>query len=70
MGSWSKFHEEITGIGSGEVQVNDAEDPYPSMIYVEIDAGTILSDDARDYALMLLAAADEADGRNERAFGR
>lgn len=66
--TWDKHHDEITGIGSGEVQVDEAADPYPAMVYVEIPAGSILADDARSYALILLAAAEVADQRNDVYF--
>jgi hypothetical protein len=64
--NWGKQHEEVTGIGYGEVSVGSPDDPYPAMVTIEIEQGTILADDARSYALMLLAAAEVADQRNDQ----
>lgn len=67
---WSAQHDEVTGLyDGGEFDVNAPEDPYPAMVRIEIDAGTYLADDARAYALKLLAAAEVADAANEVVFG-
>jgi len=65
---WGRDHEDITGLHYGEVDICRAEPPYPSFVHMEIEPGSVLADDARAYALLLLAAAEAADAETDRAF--
>lgn len=58
---WSREHDSVTGIGYAEASVSAPEDPYPAMVYLEVESASVLPDDAREYALLLLAAAEVAD---------
>lgn len=62
---WGKVVEEIVGVGYLEVSVTPAADSYPAMVVCEVEPSTMLADDARNYALALLAAAEEADAQTE-----
>jgi hypothetical protein len=58
---WNRVRENLTGLGWVDVSVSAPEDPYPAMVTVEVETTSMLSDDAREYALLLLAAAEVAD---------
>lgn len=58
---WDRVVEDATGLHHIEVSVNPPEAPYPAMVAIEAEGGTVLADDARRYALALLAAAEVAD---------
>lgn len=61
MSIWEGFYEGTTGFHHVEVSVDAPEDPYPSFVSVEWESGSMLPDEARAYALLLLAAAEVAD---------
>jgi hypothetical protein len=58
---WHSYKDACTGTHCAEVWVSAPEGPYPPMVHLEIEAGPVLAPDAREYALMLLAAAEVAD---------
>lgn len=60
---WDRVVEDCTGLHFIEVSVNPASDPYPAMVQIEAEGGSVLAHDARRYALALLAAAEEADAQ-------
>lgn len=62
---WDRVVEDITGLHHIELSVRPAEAPYPAVVQIEAEGGTILSCDARTYALALLAAAEEADAQTD-----
>lgn len=64
---WGRVVEDSSRLHFIEVSVDQPEFPYPAMVQVEWEGGTILAHDARAYALALLAAAEIADQRNEAA---
>ncbi len=59
---------DATGMSTGYAQVGDADPPWPAMVELGVDDGTLLSDDARAFGLALIAAADRADEKNRIAF--
>ncbi|HYJ22989.1 MAG TPA: hypothetical protein VEW07_13315 [Solirubrobacterales bacterium] len=66
---WSRVIEDVLGFHHIELGVDPPGDPYPAMVQIEAEGGTVLAEDARAYALGLLAAAEEADAQNDAAFG-
>lgn len=71
MYQYQRDHLDVTRFLYGCVGVTEAEKPqpevlpWPVMVNLEIDAGTILADDARAFGLLLLAAAEIADQAND-----
>lgn len=61
---FSRVVEDATGMNHIELSVDRSEGNWPAMVQVEWEGGTILADDARRYALALLAAAEVADQAN------
>lgn len=55
---------DATGLFTGYVGTTQRDGSYPAMVSVEADDGTLLPDDARAYAWMILRAAYEADRLN------
>lgn len=66
MAQWHRFHDECKGQGWIELSVDEPEGPYPALVHLEVEPGSLLPYDAREYALALLAAAEVADQRNDR----
>lgn len=58
--------EDVAGFHCIEVGVDPREGPYPAMVRIEAEGGTVLPEDARNYALGLLAAAEVADAENDQ----
>lgn len=68
---FSRVVEDATGHHHIEVQVDARTGDWPAMVSIEAEGGTVLADDARAYALALLAAAEVADQANrERGSDR
>lgn len=67
--AWGVVVEDICGLHHIEVSVGNGEPPYPAMVSIEAEGGgSVVADDARRYALALLAAAEVADQRTHAAF--
>lgn len=68
---WDRVVEDATGLHHIEVSVDPPENPYPevcpypAMVAIEAEGGTVLAYDARRYALALLAAAEVADAQTD-----
>jgi hypothetical protein len=62
---WERVCEDVIGLHFIEVGVNPGEFPYPATVQIEAEGGTVLAEDAKRYALTLLAAAEEADAQND-----
>lgn len=68
---WWRVVEDIRGRHHLEVSViNQSDDSHPAMVEIEAKGSAVLPDDARRYALVLLAAAEVADARTEAMIQR
>lgn len=56
------------GLADAGCYITSADPPWPAMVNIEAEPCTVLAEDARALAGVLIAAADAADAENEKAF--
>jgi hypothetical protein len=66
--TWSVVVVDCTTHHHVELAVDHRDGYWPAMVQIEAEGGTVTADDARRYALALLAAAEVADQRNEASW--
>jgi hypothetical protein len=61
---YSEVFEDATGCFIAEIATLEGEYPYPALVTIDVESGTLLAFDARALGRMLIAAADSADAWN------
>jgi hypothetical protein len=59
---YSEVFEDATGCFTAEIAAREGDDPYPAMVQLDVESGSLLPYDARTLGRMLIEAADSADG--------